>query len=460
MSKQRMMPIDTDAEQAVLGASIDNADACAEVVDVLKSGDFAKPDHREIFHAIVQIFSTGRPVDIFTVIDELRRRDVLHQVGGKPYLHELIASYSTASAARQHAELVVDYSRRRGLIQAAHRISDLGYAAPEGAAHAVDEAQRLVYEIAASDSAGDPLPTAELVSSRMHVYEELEKLDGALLGVPSGYPELDQMTRGFKPGQFVIVAARPGHGKSAWMANVAAHVATTGNGGVGMFSLEMSRDELMDRMLAADATVHLSSILSGKLNGGEWERLSAAGGRIASATLQIDDRTDATIMQLRSRSRRLKARGLLDLIIVDYIQLMTPPQAENRQQEVAEISRALKLLARDLEVPVICAAQLNRNLEYRADKRPGLGDLRESGALEQDSDIVLFLYREELYQSDGERTGATELIVGKHRNGPTGSVQLIFESQFTRFTSHGQMESKRAAKRAEIQQQVLSERED
>jgi replicative DNA helicase len=432
----RIPPHNLDAEQSVLGAMLESKEAIANVVEVLQPEDFYKPGNAQIYEAILALYGRGEPADAITVADELGRRGQLEGIGGKPYIGGLLEAYPTASSAARYARIVEEHALLRRLVDAGNQVQEIGFSQPEDVEGAVDQAEEIVYQVGDRRLKDDVQPIRRLLTENMESIEALYERNEAITGLASGFPDLDDLTAGFQPSNLVIVAARPSMGKSALMGDFALHCAVHQKQPVVVFALEMSRHEMVQRFLASQAKVDSQRIRRGSLQEQDWTRLSAALGRLAEAPIFIDDSANVTLMEMRAKCRRLKAKHGLGLVLIDYLQLMqSPRRSENRQQEVSDISRALKIMARDLEVPVICASQLNRGVEYRSDKHPLLADLRESGSIEQDSDLVMFLYRDEVYNPDTEHKGEAELIVAKHRNGPTGVVRLAFMNQYTRFAS-------------------------
>ena len=432
----RIPPHNLDAEQSVLGAMMASKEAIANVLEVLQADDFYQPAHVEIYEAIMAIFARGEAPDAVTVADELKRRDTLEAIGGKPAILGLLDAYPTASSAARYARIVEEHSRLRRLVDAGNKVQEIGFSIPENVDSAVDEAEEIIYQVADRRMRNDLQEIKPLLNESMEEIEKLYERGESITGVASGFHDLDEITSGFQPSNLIIVAARPSMGKSALMSDFALHSALKVQKPVVLFNLEMSRHELVKRFLASDAKVDAQRLAKGSLQEQDWTRLSASLGRLAEAPIFIDDSANVTLMEIRAKCRRLKQKHGLGLVIIDYLQLMqSPSKSENRQQEVSEISRNLKILARELHVPVICASQLNRGVEYRSDKRPLLGDLRESGSIEQDSDVVMFIYRDEVYNPDSEARGEAELIIAKHRNGPTGIVRLAFMNQYTKFAS-------------------------
>jgi replicative DNA helicase len=432
----RIPPHNLDAEQSVLGATLESKEAIANVIEILHAEDFYKPAHSEIYETVLTLYGRGEAVDAITVADELGRRGMLDQIGGKSYISGLLDAYPTASSAAHYARIVEEHSLLRQLVDAGNQIQEIGFATPEDVSEAIDESEEIIYNVGDKRLRDDIIPVKPLLSEAMIQIEKLYERGENVTGVASGFTDLDEMTAGFQPANMIIVAARPSQGKSALLSDFALNAAMRQQIPVVMFSLEMSKLELVQRFLASEAKVDSQRLRKGTLQDQDWSRLSSALGRLAEAPIFIDDSANIHLMEMRAKCRRLKAKHGLGLVIIDYLQLMqSPRKSENRQQEVSEISRSLKILAKELELPVICASQLNRGVEYRSDKRPLLGDLRESGSLEQDSDLVMFIYRDEVYNPDSERRGEAEVIVAKHRNGPTGNVHLAFMNQYTKFAS-------------------------
>ena len=386
----RIPPHNLDAEQSVLGAMLESKEAIANVVEVVAGKDFYKPAHGQIFEIILELYGRGEPADAITVADELARRGLLDQMGGKPYLLGLLEAYPTASAAARYARIVEEHALLRRLVEAGGRVQEIGFAMPEDVNEAVDQAESIVYDVADRRLRDDIQPIRKLLAENMEAIEHLYEKGESVTGIASGFPDLDDKTLGFQPATLVIIAARPAMGKSSLLNDFALHSALRQRQPVVIFSLEMGRHELVQRFLASQAKVDSQKIRRGALQEQDWTRLSAALGRLADAPIFIDDSPNITLMEMRAKCRRLRARHGLGMVIIDYLQLMQgPKRTENRQQEVSEISRALKIMSRELNVPVLCASQLNRQLEYRTDKRPMLGDLRESGCLTGDTMVSL-----------------------------------------------------------------------
>lgn len=436
---EREPPQDPIAEQCVLGGMMLSKDAIADVVEVLRPGDFYRPAHQQIYEAVCDLYVRGAPVDAVTVADELAHRGDLPRVGGTPYLHTLVSSVPTAANAAYYAGIVAERAVLRRLIEAGTRIVQLGYSSANGGGHdvadAVDRAQAAIYEVTERRAAEEFVKLEEILQQTLSEMEAIGGHGGAMIGVPTGFRDLDDYTNGLHPGQLIIVAARPAVGKSTLALDIARNAAIRNHMTSVVFSLEMSRSELTMRLLAAEAKVSLKSMRSGTMTDDDWTRLARKIGEIAEAPLYLDDSPNLTMMEIRAKARRLKQRHDLRLLVLDYMQLMSSARrVENRQQEVAEMSRSLKLLAKELEIPILAVSQLNRNPEQRQDKRPQLSDLRESGAIEMDADIVILLHREDMYEPESPRAGEADLILAKHRNGPTGVVSVAFQRTFSRFT--------------------------
>jgi len=369
---------------------LESKEAIANVIEVVNPDDFYKPAHTEIYDAILALYGRGESVDAITVAEELNRRNTLEQIGGKPYIHGLLEAYPTASSAGHYARIVEDHSLLRRLVDAGTKVQEIGFSIPEDIPEAIDTAEELIYDVGNRRLRDDIQPIRKLLTQNMESIEQLYERGESIIGLASGFPDLDEMTAGFQPSNLIIVAARPSQGKSALMADFALNAATRQSAPCVIFSLEMSRHEMVQRFLSSEGKVDSQRIRRGTLQEQDWTRLSSALGRLAEAPIFIDDSANVTLMEMRAKCRRLKAKYGLGLVIVDYLQLMqSPRRSENRQQEVSEISRGLKILAKELEVPVICASQLNRGVEYRSDKRPLLGDLRESGCLAGDTLVTL-----------------------------------------------------------------------
>lgn len=433
----RTPPQDVAAEQSVLGGMLLSKDAIADVVEALRTHDFYRPAHATIFDVILDLYGRGEPADPVTVVAALTDRNELARVGGAPYIHTLISMVPTAAHAAYYARIVAERAVLRRLVEAGTRIVQLGYGAATAGREVedvVDMAQQAVYDVTEQRSSEDYIVLSDLLQPTMDEIEAIGTAGGAMAGVPTGFTDLDRLTNGLHAGQLIVIAARPGLGKSTVSLDITRSAAIKHTLPAVIFSLEMSKIEITMRLLSAEARVPLHNLRTGRLSDDDWTKLARRMGEVSEAPLFIDDSPNMTMMEIRAKARRLKQRNDLRLIVVDYLQLMTSPKrVENRQQEVAELSRGLKLLAKELEVPVIAVSQLNRGPEQRTDKRPQLSDLRESGSIEQDSDMVVLLHREDYYEKESPRAGEADFIVAKHRNGPTDTVTVAFQGHFSRF---------------------------
>jgi len=432
---ERVPPQDLAAEQSVLGGMLLSKEAIADVVEVLRGEDFYRPAHQTVFNTILSLYARGEPADAVTVCAELGRLGELGRVGGAPYLHTLIASVPTASNAGYYAHIIAERATLRRLAEASVRIGQLAYGGGADVDQIVDRAQAEVYSVTDRRLSEDYIAIEHLVQPTLDEMEALAAGDGAGQGVPTGFADLDELTGGgLHPSQLVVMAGRPSSGKTTLALDCARSAAIAHGMPTVIFSLEMSRSEITMRLLSAEAKVALQKMRTGRLNEEDWARLSRRVGTVADAPLYIDDSPNLTLMEIRAKARRLKQRHGLRLVVVDYLQLMSSPRrVESRQQEVAEFSRSLKLLAKELDVPVLALSQLNRGPEQRQDKKPMLADLRDSGGVEQDADLVVLIHREDLYDRETSRAGEADLLVAKHRNGPTGTVTVAFQGHYSRF---------------------------
>ncbi|MEA4836168.1 replicative DNA helicase [Anaeromusa sp.] len=433
---ERVPPQNIEAEQAVLGAMLIEKEAIARVTELLKGGDFYREAHRLIFEAMLDLYNRNEAVDMITVIELLKREDNLEKVGGIAYVTSLANSVPTAANVHYHAKIVEEKALLRQLIQTSTKIAALGYEGSEEVSQIVDQAEKMILEVSNRRIGGDFTPIKSIVLDAFGKIEQLYESRGGITGLATGFKDLDRLTSGLQKSDLILVAARPSMGKTAFTLNIASNVAIREKKAVAFFSLEMSKEQLVQRMLCAEASIDSQKLRIGELEDDDWTKLINAADRLSGAPIFIDDTAGISVLEMRSKARRLKVEHDLSLIIIDYLQLMQGSGGkggENRQQEISEISRSLKGLARELGVPVVALSQLSRSVESRQVKKPMLSDLRESGSLEQDADIVAFLYREDYYNPDTENKNITEIIVAKHRNGPVDSVQLFFHKQFTRF---------------------------
>lgn len=431
---RRVPPHNLEAEESLLGAMLLSRDAIADASEI-SAEHFYRPAHAHVFRAISALHASGDPADAVTVAEELDRDGVADSIGGLDGLLRLQVNTPATSNAAKYAQIIADKHTLRRLIEVAGEIAEIGYSVPGDVAAAVDAAEHMVFRVAEGKADETLRDAGDLLKETLDRLEKLYEKGETITGTPTGFFDLDNMLSGLQPEAFVVVGARPGVGKTSFALNIAAHVASRRKIPTLLFSLEMGHIELMQRMLCSDSGVDAMNMRNGRLSEADWERITQGMGRLGDAPLYIDDDPSLTIMEIRAKARRLKSRvGELGLVVVDYLQLMNGRHtAENRQVEVAEISRGLKILARELKCPVLGLSQLSRNLEARQDKRPMLSDLRESGSIEQDADVVLFLYRDEIHNPDSDNEGIAEIIVAKHRNGPTGMIRLGFMSRFTAF---------------------------
>jgi replicative DNA helicase len=434
----RTLPHNLEAEKCVLGAILIDNPSFNHAAEVIDAQDFFRDAHRRIFEKMVGLSERSQPIDPVTLKDELSRSGELDEVGGPAYVASLTDGVPRSANVEYYAKIVKEKSTLRRLIQSANDVLVRAYDAEEDADNLLDEAERSIFQIAEHRLRTGFIPLSQLVNSGYELIEKLQEHKGLVTGVPTGFVDLDEMTSGFQKSDLIIVAARPSMGKTSLVLNMGLHAATEAGKTVGIFSLEMSKEQLFMRMLTSEARVDAHRFRGGFLGEQDYDRLVAAFARLHEAKVFIDDTPSAGILEMRAKARRLKMEHGLDMIVIDYLQLMQGRgRFENRQQELAAISRSLKILAKELEVPIVALSQLSRAPESRSDHRPQLSDLRESGALEQDADVVLFIFREDMYAVDGERApeseGMAELIIGKQRNGPIGTVRLAFLKQYTRF---------------------------
>ena len=428
-------PQNLDAEESVLGAMLLAPGAIGAVSELLDAGDFYRESHARIYRAALALYAKGEPVDAITLVDELEQRGELEDSGGRTRIHELAALVPATANAAHYARIVREMATLRGLIAVGGEIARLGWERPGETTDLVDRAEQVVFELSQKRVTGEFTHIEALLKESFERITALYESGLDVTGTPSGFKELDQLTSGFQPGNLIILAARPSMGKSALGLCMAANLGVRYGIPVAVFTLEMSKSEVTQRLMCSEAKVESQRLRTGKLAVDDWPRLTTACDKLAKAPIFVDDTGSITLMELRSKARRLKSREPdLGLIVVDYMQLMTSgTTAENRVQEVSQISRSLKVLARDLDVPILAMSQLSRAVEQRHDKRPILSDLRESGSIEQDSDVVMFVYRDEYYNDESDQQGLAEVIVAKHRNGPTDAIKLSFLKRYAKF---------------------------
>ena len=436
MAENRMPPQNIEAEKAVLGAMLIKKDAIIEVQEILRPEDFYREAHKVAYEAMLKLTDSEEAVDIVTLTEELRKEEQLERVGGVRFVTDIANTVPTAANISYHAKIVKEKAELRRLIDAATAIAAAAYEDTDEVANIMDEAEKRILAVAAGQSNDGFEPMKAILLRTFDRINDLYESKGNITGISTGFKDLDHITSGLQPSDLVLVAARPSMGKTAFTLNMASYIGLHNLGTVAFFSLEMSKEQLMQRMLCSEGGIDAQRLRTGQLEDEEWTRLVETANRLNSAPIYIDDTAGITVMEMRSKARRLKAEHGLSVIFIDYLQLMqgrASKNSDNRQQEISEISRSLKALARELNVPVIALSQLSRSVESRQVKRPMLSDLRESGSLEQDADIVMFLYREDYYDKDTEAKNITEVIIAKHRNGPVDTIKLFFQKEFTKF---------------------------
>jgi len=439
----RVPPHDLDAERAVIGALLISETAVAAVAEQLTPEEFYSETHRIIYAAMMRLYSRGDRIDQITLTNELNSINEFDRVGGRAYVFQLVESVPTASNAARYAEIVRGKALLRSVIDVGSRITEDAFREPEDVTEALDSAEQLIYNVSNNTLKQHLAPVSQLAPGALEMIQRLYEQEGEVTGVETGFEDLDRLTTGFHKSDLVVLAARPAMGKTAMALNAIWHASGEKKMPVAIFSLEMSKEQLVQRLISQTTRIPAQSLRSGNVKAEDWPKLLRGVAQVSEAPIWIDDTAGVTLMEMRAKVRRLASQLVaqggppLSLVVVDYLQLMIGQGSrnDNRQQEIAEISRGLKVLARDLDVPVLAIAQLSRAVESRHDKRPMLSDLRDSGAIEQDADMVMFLYRDEYYNPDSDDKGIAEVIVGKHRNGPTGKVQLAWLEQYTKFAS-------------------------
>jgi replicative DNA helicase len=428
-------PQNLEAEESVLGAMMLSPGAIGAVSEALDASDFYRESHAVIYRAALALYSKGEPVDAITLVDELEERGELEDAGGRVRIHELATLVPASANAGHYARIVREMATLRGLIRAGGAIAQLGWERPGETTDLVDRAEQVVFDLSQARVTSEFSHIEELLKDSFERITALYEAGADVTGTPSGFRDLDRLTSGFQPGNLIIVAARPSMGKSGLGLCMAANLAVRAEVPTALFTLEMSKTEVTQRLMCSEAKVESQRLRTGKLGADDWPRLTAACDRLAKAPIYVDDQGSITMMEIRSKARRLKSREPnLGLIVVDYLQLMTSgSNVESRVQEVSQISRSLKVLARDLDVPILAMSQLSRAVEQRHDKRPILSDLRESGSIEQDADLVMFIYRDEYYNDESDQQGIAEVHLAKHRNGPTDTVKLSFLKRYAKF---------------------------
>ncbi|MGL5356764.1 MAG: replicative DNA helicase [Cetobacterium sp.] len=435
IEKLRKIPSSLEAERSVLGGIFLKPDIFSEVIEIINSSDFYKMAHKIIFEVMQEVYNSGESIDPIIVMDRLKRKDKFDDIGGEAIFYEIIEEVPTAANILTYAKIIKEKATLRKLGDIGTKIVEMTYEGYEDVDTILDKAEGMIFKVAESKESKDIISLKEVVTNEFERLEKLLQNKGVTTGISTGFKHFDEMTSGFHPSDLVILAARPSMGKTAFALNLALNASMKGGKGVLVFSLEMSSSQLLQRLLAIEAGIGLQKIRNGFLGEDDWGKLGIASGRLANAEINIADVPNVNVLEIRSIARRLKAAGKLDMIVIDYLQLIkgTSGKSDNRQQEISDISRSLKGIARELDIPIIALSQLSRAPEQRADRRPMLSDLRESGAIEQDADMVVFLYRDDYYNDDSEQKGITEVIIGKQRNGPVGSLNLKFFHEITKF---------------------------
>ncbi|MBR6033606.1 MAG: replicative DNA helicase [Clostridia bacterium] len=432
----KVPPHDIEAEQAVIGCMLTDKDAVVNAIEVLRPEDFYREDNRAIYEAIVSLYSKPEPIDIITVKAELIENGKFESVGGLEYLAALPDKVPTTANVERYIKIVEEKSILRNLIKVSNEIITLGYGEEEADA-IMDTAEKKIFEIMQKKSQKGYLPIKDILIDTFAEIEKLYNQKGYITGVPTGFADLDQITAGFHNSDLILIAARPAMGKSAFALNIAANAAVRANTPVAIFGLEMSKEQMVNRILCSEAMVDSQKVRTGKIEEADWLKLANALGPLSEAPIYIDDTPGISIMEIRAKCRKMKLEKNIGMVVIDYLQLIqgTGKRGASREQEISEISRSLKILAKELDIPVVALSQLSRASEQRQDHRPMLSDLRESGAIEQDADIVMFLYRDDYYNPDSEKKNVAEVIIAKHRSGATGTVELLWLSNYTKFAS-------------------------
>lgn len=432
----RIPPHNIEAEQAVLGCMLLDADIIPTVTELIRSEDFYREDHREICEAILDITEKAGPIDIITVSEQLQLRGTLDQAGGLDYLASIAGAVPTTANAKHYAKIVEEKSLLRKLIKASSEIAAMSFDASDEAVYVLDKAEKSIFDILQKRSTQGFTHIKDVLLDTFNRLEELYNSKSYITGIPTGFTDLDLKTAGLQNSDLILIAARPGMGKTAMALNIAQYAAVQKHVPVAIFNLEMSKDQLVNRMLSSEVMVDSQKMRTGKLEDDDWNKIAQALAPLSEAPIYIDDTPGISVMDIRAKCRRLKLEKNLGLVVIDYLQLMQGRgRSENRQQEVSEISRSLKILAKELNVPVVTMSQLSRGPESRNDHRPMLSDLRESGAIEQDADIVMFLYRDDYYNAETEKKNIAEVIIAKHRNGSTGTIELRWFGEYTKFAN-------------------------
>lgn len=435
---KRVMPNSLEAEQSVIGSMIMDKDAIVTAMEMLLREDFYHQQYGVLFETMVELYSEGQPVDLVTLQNKLKEKDVPKEVSSLEFVRDLVTAVPTSANIKYYATIVKENSIKRKLIRVTENIENDCYAGKDALEIVLDRTEKEIFDLLSSRTSGEYVPIREVVMNALEKIEKASKQSGNVTGIPTGFTDLDYRTAGLQPSDLILIAARPSMGKTAFVLNIAQHVAFHENMCTAIFSLEMSKEQLVNRLFSLEAKVDAQALRTGNLSDADWEKLVEGAGIIADSELIIDDTPGISVTELRSKCRKYKLEHDLKLIIIDYLQLMSGSggkSSESRQQEISEISRSLKALARELSVPVIALSQLSRAVEQRPDHRPMLSDLRESGAIEQDADVVMFIYRDDYYNKDTEKKGIAEIIIAKQRNGPIGTVELLWLPDYTKFAN-------------------------
>ncbi|MDY5987908.1 replicative DNA helicase [Sporofaciens sp. SGI.106] len=435
---KRVLPHSIEAEQSVVGAMLMDKDAIMTASEIISGKDFYQTSYGVIFESMVELFNEGKPVDLITLQERLREKDVPEEIASLEFARDLLAAVPTSANVKYYAEIVFEKSMLRRLIKMNEEIANTCYVGNESLESILESTEKKVFEITQSRSSGDYVPIKEVVLNALEKIEKASKSKGTVTGIPTGFLDLDYKLSGLQPSDLILVAARPSMGKTAFVLNIAQHVAFKSHRTVAIFSLEMSKEQLVNRLFSLESQVDSQALRTGNLKDADWEKLIESAGIIGKSNLIIDDTPGISVSELRSKCRKFKLEHNLDLIIIDYLQLMSGSvgkRSDSRQQEISEISRSLKGIARELNVPVIALSQLSRAVEQRPEHRPMLSDLRESGAIEQDADVVMFIYRDDYYNKDTETPNQAEIIIAKQRNGPIGTVHLAWLPDYTKFAN-------------------------
>lgn len=435
---KRILPHSVEAEQSVIGSMIMDREAIVVASELISEEDFYNKQYGVLFQTMVELNDQGSPVDLVTLQNRLKEKDVPPEVSSLEFVRDLITAVPTSANIKYYANIVAEKSTLRKLIRLNEEIANTCYAGKESLEYILEDTEKRVFQLVQKRNTGDYVPIRQVVMNAMDKIEIASKNRGSVTGIATGFTDLDYRTAGMQPSDLVLIAARPSMGKTAFVLNIAEHVAFKQNKSVAIFSLEMSKEQLVNRMFSLESSVDAQKLRTGRLNDQEWERLIESAGVIGRSHLIIDDTPGITVSELRSKCRKFKLEQELSMIIIDYLQLMSGSggrASDSRQQEISDISRSLKALARELSVPVIALSQLSRAVEQRPDHRPMLSDLRESGAIEQDADVVMFIYRDDYYNHDTEKKGVSEIIIAKQRNGPIGTVELAWLPEYTKFAN-------------------------